>query len=96
MTKTNNKSTRVKYGFELKFPQSFTLRDLFKAKHNKVKYITLHSRVRKAIENGTVVEDGLKNPNKTRRGRKEKMYRLVVAPPSAITVDTATPTPVSW
>jgi len=40
-TQTVVKAKRIKYGFELNFPNEFTIRDLRKAKNHKVKYITI-------------------------------------------------------
>jgi hypothetical protein len=101
MNNTNNpakaviKAKRIKYGFELNFPNEFTIRDLVRAKRNTVKYITLHSRVKRAIEEGTVIEAGLKEPTHTRRGRKETIYRLVQEAPVA-TAEVATPSATGW
>jgi hypothetical protein len=105
MTNTDNttqtvvKTKRIKYGFELTFPKQFTIRDLRKAKSHKVKYITIYSRVKRALEEGTIVEAGLKDPDHTRRGRKETIYRLaseqVVDAPVA-TADVAVPSAANW
>jgi hypothetical protein len=74
-TKTN----RAPYGFDLKFPQTFTLRDLRKQKSHKVKYITLYMRVKKALANGEIVVSGEKAPKSKRRGRREVIYSLANA-----------------
>lgn len=98
-TKTVIKAKRIKYGFELNFPNEFTIRDLRKAKNHKVKYITLYSRVKRALEEGTIVEAGLKDPDRTRRGRKETVYRLVdqeVAQTPVATADVAVPSATNW
>ena len=98
-TKTVVKAKRIKYGFELNFPNEFTIRDLRKAKNHKVKYITLYSRVKRALEEGTIVEAGLKDPDRTRRGRKEMIYRLVsdqVAEAPVATADVAVPSVTNW
>jgi hypothetical protein len=81
-TKTNK---RVKYGFELNFPNEFTLRDLRNLKGRKVKYITLYMRVKRALENGEIAVSGEKNPTKTRRGRKELIYRRADAKETMVT-----------
>jgi hypothetical protein len=98
MSKTKKKSNRVKYNFELKFPQTFTLRDLRKATHHKVSYITLHSRVKKAMEDGTVVKNGVKAPDKVRRGRREFIYSLVNTPvvTEQVTAEVTTPSSTNW
>lgn len=100
MTDTNTttkNSKRVKYGFELTFPKTFTLRDLRNAKHHKVKYITLYSRVQKGLENGTIVEAGLKDPVKARRGRKEIVYQTVTpSEPLTTTAEVAVPAVANW
>lgn len=105
MTKTDNptktviKAKRVKYGFDLTFPNEFTIRDLRKAKSHKIRYITLYSRVKQALEDGTIVEAGLKDPDRTRRGRKEKIYRLAnqeVADAPVATADVAVPSTSNW
>lgn len=95
MTNTK-KSSRIKYNFQLNFPETFTMSDLRKAKCHKVKYITLYARVRKALDNGVLVEAGLKNPDKARRGRKEVVYKRVDAQPAVATADVAVPTAVNW
>lgn len=98
MSKTKKKSNRVKYNFELKFPQTFTLRDLRKATHHKVGYITLHSRVKKAVEDGIVVKSGVKAPDKVRRGRRELVFSLVNTPvvTEPVTAEVATPSSTNW
>lgn len=73
------KSNRAPYGFDLKFPQTFTLRDLRKQKSHKVKYITLYMRVKKALANGEIVVTGEKAPKAKRRGRREVIYSLANA-----------------
>lgn len=94
-TKTVIKAKRVKYGFDLTFPSQFTIRDLVRVKRNTVKPITLRSRVQRAIEDGIVIEAGLKDPAKTRRGRKEVIYRLVQEAPLA-TTEVATHSATGW
>ena len=92
-----NKSNRIKYGFELNFPETFTLRDLRKAKSHKVKYITIYSRVKKALESGELAIDGLREPSKSRRGRKEIVYKRVIAVEDPVaTADVAPPSTVNW
>lgn len=98
-TKTVIKAKRVKYGFDLTFPNEFTIRDLRKAKSHKIRYITLYSRVKQALEDGTIVEAGLKDPDRTRRGRKEKIYRLAnqeVADAPVATADVGVPSATNW
>jgi hypothetical protein len=85
VTKTNK---RVKYGFELNFPNEFTMRDLRNLKGRKVKYITLYMRVKRALENGEIAVSGEKNPTKTRRGRKELIYRRADAKETMVTAST--------
>lgn len=95
MAKT--KSKRVKYGFELNFPDTFTLKDLYAAKQHEVKYITLYSRVRKGIDEGTLAECGLKDPKSARRGRKEIVYRVIKnEEPELATADFAPPNAINW
>lgn len=101
-TATSNK--RIKYGFTLNFPEKFTLRELRKLNYHKIKYITIYSRVRKALDEGTLVEDSLKDPVKSRRGRKEVIYRVVknstaseaVVDVPLITADVAVPAVANW
>lgn len=95
-TKTVIKAKRIKYGFELTFPSQFTIRDLVRAKRNTVKYITLHSRVKRALEEGTIVEAGLKEPAKARRGRKEIIYRLAEQDAPVATAEVAVPNATGW
>lgn len=90
----NNK--RIKYNTPVEFPASFTLRELKAAGHHKIKYITLYARVRKALDNGTLVEAGLKEPDKTRRGRKEVIYRVIATPDPVATADVAVPASTNW
>ena len=77
---------------------SGALRDLRKATHHKVSYITLHSRVKKAMEDGTVVKSGLKAPTKVRRGRRELVFSLVNTPvvTEPVTAEVATPSSTNW
>lgn len=91
-----NKSNRIKYGFELNFPETFTLRDLRKAKSHKVKYITIYSRVKKALDSGELVIDGLREPAKARRGRKEIVYKRVTQADPVATADVAVPAATNW
>lgn len=76
---TTSNSTRVPYGFSLKFPQTFTLRDLRKQKSHKVKYITLYMRVKKALANGEIEITGKKIPATKRRGKRENIYSVINA-----------------
>lgn len=101
MNNTDNtktvKNKRIKYGFELNFPDTFTLRDLRKAKSHKVKYITVYSRVKQALDSGEIMIAGLKDPAKTRRGRKEYVYKRVTADqPPVSTADVAVPSVTNW
>lgn len=92
-----NKTKRIKYNTPINFPASFTLRELRKANHNKMKYITVYSRVQKALEDGVIVEAGLKDPTKSRRGRKEFVYRLVTADSAPVeTTEVAVPSTTNW
>lgn len=91
-----SKTKRIKYNTPINFPASFTLRELRKANHHKIKYITIYSRVQKALENGTLVEAGLKNPDKTRRGRKEVIYQTVTPSEPLATSEVAVPATANW
>lgn len=73
------KSKRVSYGFSLSFPETFTMRQLRTLKHHKVKYITLHKRVEKALASGEIVVDGTTKALGAGRGRPQKLYRRVDA-----------------
>jgi hypothetical protein len=98
-TSTVIKAKRIKYGFNLTFPDTFTLRDLRKATSYKVKPITIYSRIQKAIEAGEVVQAGLRDPAKSRRGRKELVYATVktpVADAPVATLEVAAPSTVNW
>ena len=96
-TNTVIKAKRIKYGFDLTFPDTFTLRDLRKATHYKVKPITIYSRIRKAIEAGEVTEAGLRDPAKARRGRKEVVYAKVKVPEAPVaTLEVAAPSAANW
>lgn len=81
---------RIKYNTPINFPASFTLRELRKATHHKIKYITVYSRVQKGLGNGTIVATGLKTPDKNRRGRKEIVYQLVSAPEPTVAAGAST------
>lgn len=79
-----SKTKRIKYNTPLTFPQTFTLKELRKANANKMKLITIYSRVQNGIENGTIEKVGLKDPSESRRGRKEFVYKLVEAVSSPV------------
>jgi hypothetical protein len=86
MKNTNNK--RINYGFKLDFPATFTMAELRHAKRHTVKYITLRSRVLKAIKQGKVVIAGeVVTPNS--RGRRPIIYRRVDAKITATTIPAA-------
>lgn len=96
-------SNRIKYKTPINFPATFTLRELRKANHHKIKYITIYSRVRKAVAAGTLVEAGFKQPAKSRRGAKEKIYNLASLPvadstasDAVHTADVAVPAVTNW
>ena len=93
MSKTKTK--RIKYNTPVNFPAKFTLRELRKANHHKIKYTTLYVRVQNELENGTLIEAGLKDPDTSRRGRKELVYQRVDPAPVA-TADVATPAVANW
>ena len=84
-TETKKKSNRAPYGFKLEFPQTFTLRDLRKAKHHKVKYITIYMRVKKALLDGEIAITGSKIPDTKRRGARELIFSRVNANTTAVT-----------
>lgn len=88
-TKKNN---RAPYGFKLEFPQTFTLRDLRKAKSHKIKYITIYARVQKALANGEIVVTGEKAPETKRRGAREKIYSRVNATEAIVSSQTTAAT----
>lgn len=93
----HNMSNRIKYKTPINFPATFTLRELRKANHHKIKYITIYSRVRKAVAAGTLVEAGFKQPEKSRRGRKEAVYKTVtIVAPEVATIDVAVPAVTNW
>jgi hypothetical protein len=81
-----NPSGRIEYGFELKFPARFTLKALFGARHGKVKYITLYSRVKNALAEGVIVKDGEQTPKTKTRGRRQIIYRRVDAKTATVSV----------
>lgn len=76
-TVTNKK--RATYGFELNFPETFTMRQLRNAKGRKIRYITLYMRVKKALADGVIKVVGKQEPNRTRKGRKELIFARVNA-----------------
>ncbi len=71
---TESKGARIQYGFTLNFPDRFTIKSLSDSCNGKVKYITLYSRVKKAIREGVVVEDRLQVPSNKVRGRRKMIY----------------------
>lgn len=75
----STKKKRAAYGFELNFPETFTMRQLRGLKSHKVKYITLYMRVKNALKDGTIVKTGLQDPKHVRKGRKEIVYSRVDA-----------------
>ena len=85
-TSTKTKNKRASYGFELNFPETFTMRELRNLKGRKIKYITLYMRVKKALKDGEIVISGKKEPAKSRKGRKELVYSLANAKTSSVTV----------
>lgn len=89
---TKKTSTRMKYGTEVNFPPKFTLTELYAANEHKIKRITLYTRIQKGIENGTIAEAGLHQPEEARRGRREQIYSLVaVAAQPEVAADVAVP-----
>ena len=95
-TTATKTAKRVKYGFELNFPNEFTLRDLRNLKGRKVKYITLYMRVKRALENGEISVSGEKAPTKARRGRKEIIYRLAEQAAPVATSEVTVPNATGW
>ncbi len=71
VTKSKKRAT---YGFELNFPETFTMRQLRNLKGRKVKYITLYMRVKNALKEGVIVKVGTQEPSKVRKGRKEIVF----------------------
>ena len=74
----SNKTDRVKYNFELKFPttEPFSFKDVMTANPG-VQYITLNKRLNKLIADGVVESAGvLTNPEK--RGRSVKLYQHII------------------
>lgn len=93
----SNKTKRIKYNTPLTFPQTFTLKELRKANANKMKLITIYSRVQNGIEDGTIEKIGLKDPSESRRGRKEFVYKTVEVKPIPIDLlEVAIPSTVNW
>ena len=64
---------RVKYRFELTFPEVFTLRQLRNMKQRKVQYITIYKRIESALAKGEIKPVGKFRP-KTQRGRRQTVY----------------------
>lgn len=96
MSKTK-KSKRIKYKTPINFPATFTLQELRAANEHKMKYITLYARVQKGIEDGTISEAGLRDPQTTRRGRKEMVYQVLNSQPIPVsTLDVAVPSATNW
>lgn len=75
--KTNKK--RATYGFQLNFPETFTMRQLRNLKGRSIKYITLYKRVESALKSGVIVVTGKQEPKNARKGRKELIYSRVNA-----------------
>lgn len=72
-------SKRATYGFNLNFPETFTMRELRNMKGRKIKYITLYMRVKNAVAAGEIEVVGKKEPARNRKGRKELIYARVNA-----------------
>lgn len=89
-----NPSGRVQYGFELNFPARFTLKALYEARHGKIKYITLYSRVKNALAEGVIVKDGEHTPKVKTRGRRQIVFRRVDAKKATVKV-TKAPAPIA-
>jgi hypothetical protein len=93
----SNKTKRIKYNTPLTFPQTFTLRELRKANANKMKLITIYSRVQNGIEDGTIEEVGIQEPTTSRRGRKQIVYKLVdITSPPTDPLELAVPSTTNW
>lgn len=94
--KSNVKSPsgRVKYGFPLNFPERFTLKALYGARHGKIKYITLYTRVKNALAEGLIVKDGEQTPKTKTRGRRQIIFRRVDAKTATLKA-TKAPAPVA-
>jgi hypothetical protein len=90
------KAKRIKYNTPVDYPQTFTLRELYKQNHHKFKLITLYSRIQKGIDNGEISEVSLRENEDKRRGRKEIVYSLSTPEPVLATAEVATPSNVNW
>jgi hypothetical protein len=74
MSKTSKSSKRIAYGFTLNFPaKPFTVKSLC-ATGAHPQYITAYMRVKNALKAGTIAVAGIKEPAKSRKGRKELLY----------------------
>jgi hypothetical protein len=82
-TKTKTTKKRAPYGFELKFPNKFTIGQLRKNKRN-IAYITLYKRVEAALKDGSIVPVGVEEPNSKRVGRPQMIYKRVDAKVSLV------------
>lgn len=89
-------SKRIKYNRPINYPNTFTLRELYKENHHKVKYITLYARVQKKVENGEIAIAGIKEPDTKRRGRKEVVYTLTTTAEPVTTAEVAVPATTNW
>lgn len=92
------KNKRIKYNTPVNYPQTFTLRELYKQNHHKIKMITLYARVQKKIDNGEITEISLRDDGNKRRGRKEIVYSLSATPvePILATADVSVPSATNW
>lgn len=82
---TLTKTRRATYGFQLNFPETFTMRSLRNLKGRKIQYITLYMRVKAALKAGEIVVVGKQEPKTTRKGRKELVYQRANAKLTAVT-----------
>ena len=93
---TKSPSGRIKYGFELNFPnEPFTIRNLARNKKGKVKYITLYSRVKNALAEGLLVIAGEKTPQHKTRGRRQLIFQRVDAKTPVVNVTASVDAPVA-
>jgi hypothetical protein len=71
------KPTRTEYGFELEFPNSFTIGDLYKKHHGRIKQITIRKRVENALSEGLIRIAGKHTPDSPVRGRRPYVFQKV-------------------
>jgi hypothetical protein len=97
--KKSNKHSRVKYGFELNFPNEFTMKSLKESlkgtPSSKARSLTLYIRVKNALAEGLIVKDHVEAPTVKTRGRRPFVFRRIDGKDVVVSVAPVEATPVA-